>query len=75
MLKTLSHVLAAILLFGAALSQATPSIAAPAHVTRTSDEAGVRVNVTPKMMERDAKVWEFEVVLVPSRSWLEMRVA
>jgi hypothetical protein len=63
MLKSLSRVLAATLLFATALSQAAPSFAAPAHVTRTSDEAGVRVIVTPKMMERDAKIWEFEVVL------------
>jgi hypothetical protein len=63
MLKSLFRVLAVTLLFATALSQAAPSFAAPAHVTRTSDEAGVRVIVTPKMMERDAKVWEFTVVM------------
>jgi hypothetical protein len=40
-----------------------PSFAAPALAARTSDEAGIKVIVTPKALGLGAKVWEFEVVL------------
>jgi|PersoiStandDraft_1058852.scaffolds.fasta_scaffold03163_8 hypothetical protein len=63
MLKLLSRVLLAALVLGAALLGSAPSSAAPALATRSSDEAGVRVVVTPKALGRDVTVWEFNVVM------------
>ena len=62
MLKSLSRILVAAL-FGAVLLGSAPSFAAPALAARTSDEAGIKVIVTPKALGLGAKVWEFEVVL------------
>ena len=63
MLKLLSTILIAVFAFGAILTESVHTSAAPALTARTSDEAGVRVVVTPKMLERGAKVWEFTVVM------------
>jgi len=63
MLKLLSRVRLAALVLGAALLGSAPSSAAPALATRSSDEAGVRVVVTPKALGRDVTVWEFNVVM------------
>jgi hypothetical protein len=62
MLKSLSRILVAAL-FGAILLGSAPSFAAPALTARTSDEAGVRVVVTPKALGSDLKIWEFTVVM------------
>jgi hypothetical protein len=40
-----------------------PSDAAPAATARTSDAGGVKVVVTPKVMNPTARVWEFEIVI------------
>lgn len=63
MMKLLSCVLIVVLVFGAAVLGSAPSSAAPALVTRSSDEAGIKVIVTPKALGPDAKVWEFTVVM------------
>jgi hypothetical protein len=63
MLKLLSRVLLAALVFGPVLMESTPSFTAPALPTRNSDEAGVRVVVTPKALGPGGTVWEFDVVL------------
>lgn len=39
------------------------AVAAAALAARTSDEAGVRVVVTPQIADAGATVWEFEVVM------------
>ena len=62
MLKSLSRIFVAAL-FGAVLLGSAPSFAAPALAARTSDEAGIKVIVTPKALGPDAKVWEFTVVM------------
>jgi hypothetical protein len=63
MLKLLSRVLLAALVFGIVLMESTPSFAAPALPARNSDEAGVRVVVTPKALGPGVTVWEFDVVM------------
>jgi hypothetical protein len=63
MLKPLSRVLLVALMFGAAMLGSAPLSAAPALAARSSDEAGVRVVVTPKALGRDVAVWEFNVVM------------
>jgi hypothetical protein len=63
MLKLLSRIFLVALVLGAALWASAPLSAAPAFATRSSDEAGIKVVVTPKALGPGAKVWEFEVVL------------
>lgn len=63
MLKLVSAVLLVALVLGAALLGSAPSSAAPALAARTSDEAGVRVVVTPKALGPGVTVWEFTVVM------------
>ncbi len=63
MLKLLSRALLAALVFGAVLMESTPSFTAPALPARNSDEAGVRVVVTPNALGPEVKVWEFTVVM------------
>lgn len=63
MLNLLSRVLLVALVFGAAMLGSAPSSAAPELAARSSDEAGVRVVVTPKALGRDVTVWEFNVVM------------
>ena len=63
MLKLLSRVVLAALVFGAVLLEAAPSFSAPALAARSSDEAGVRVVVTPKALGPGVTVWEFDVVM------------
>lgn len=62
MLKLLSRVLLAAFVF-AAVFEARPSWTAPAMTARTSDQAGVRVVVTPKALGAGVKVWEFDIVM------------
>ncbi len=63
MLKLLARVFVSALVFGAVLLESAPSSSASALVARSSDEAGIKVIVTPKALGPGAKVWEFEVVL------------
>lgn len=63
MLKLLSRILLVALTFGIILLVSAPLYAAPPLATRSSDEAGVRVVVTPKSLGAGAKVWEFNVVI------------
>jgi hypothetical protein len=63
MLKLLSRFFLAALVFAAALFEFAPSFAAPALAARTSDEASVRVVVTPKALGASVTVWEFTVVM------------
>ena len=63
MLKLLSRVLVGALVFGAVVFESVPAFTAPALVARSSDEAGVRVVVTPKALGPGVKVWEFDVVM------------
>ncbi len=63
MLKSLAGVIAAALLLGSILLLGHPAFAAPALAARSSDEASVHVVVTPKALGRDAKIWEFAVVM------------
>lgn len=63
MVTFLSRALIVALSFGAILLETAPSFAAPALAARTSDEAGVRVVVTPKALGPDLKIWEFTVVM------------
>ena len=63
MLKLLSRILLVVLVCGAALSGSAPSSAAPALAARNSDEAGVRVVVTPKALGPSVAVWEFNIVM------------
>jgi hypothetical protein len=63
MLKLLSRVLLVAFVLGAVLMESASSFAAPALAARSSDEAGVRVVVTPKAVGAGAKVWEFDVVM------------
>lgn len=62
-MKLLSCVLMVAFVFGATVLGSAPSSAAPALVARSSDEAGIKVVVTPRALGPGAKVWEFEVVL------------
>ena len=62
MMKLLSRVLLVAVVLGAFLLDSAPSFAAAALVARSSDEAGIKVVVTPKVLGPGAKVWEFEVV-------------
>ncbi len=63
MLKLLSRVILGALFFGATLWGSAPSSAASVLAAHSSDEAGVRVVVTPKALGREATVWEFNVVV------------
>ena len=45
------------------LGTAIPSHAAAALSARTSDPSGVKVVVTPEVLDPAAKVWEFEIVM------------
>ena len=63
MLRIFSRVFLAAVVLTAAFLGTLYSIAAPAPPARTSDEAGVRVIVTPKALGHDVKVLEFAVVM------------
>ena len=63
MLKLLSRIFIAAAVLSAAFLGALHSFAAPALAARTSDDAGVRVVVTPKVYGPSAAVWEFSVVM------------
>ena len=63
MLKPLSRIFIAAAVLSAAFLGTLYSFAAPALTARTSDEAGVRVAVTPKSYGPDATDWEFSVVM------------
>ena len=63
MLQSLSRIFIAAAVLSAAFLGTLYSFAAPALTARTSDEAGVRVVVTPKSYGPDATVWEFSVVM------------
>ena len=63
MLTPLSRILIAAAVLSAAFLGALHSFAAPALAARTSDDAGVRVVVTPKVYGPSAAVWEFSVVM------------
>jgi hypothetical protein len=63
MLTPLSRILIAAAVLCAAFLGALHSFAAPTLTARTSDDAGVRVVVTPKVYEPSAAVWEFSVVM------------
>jgi len=63
MLKLLPRLFLAALIVAAVLFESPTSFAAPVLDARTSDEAGVRVVVTPKALGRDGAVWEFAVVM------------
>ena len=62
MIKSLSLILLVAVVFGAVLLDSVPSSTAATLVARSSDEAGIKVVVTPKALGPGAKVWEFEVV-------------
>jgi hypothetical protein len=63
MLKLVSRVLVVALVLSAALLGSAPSSAAPALAASNSDEAGVRVVVTPKTLGAGETVWEFNIVM------------
>jgi hypothetical protein len=63
MLKLLSRIFLAALFFGSVLLESAPLTAAPAIAARSSDEAGVRVVVTPKALGPGVAAWEFDVVM------------
>jgi len=63
MLKLLSRIFLVALFFGTVLLESAPLTAAPAIAARNSDEAGVRVVVTPKSLGPGVPVWEFDVVM------------
>jgi len=63
MLTLLSRILIAATVLSVAFLGALHSFAAPALAARTSDDAGVRVVVTPKVYGPSAAVWEFSVVM------------
>ena len=63
MIKLLARVLLVALVLGAALWTSAPLSAAPAFATRSSDEAGIKVVVTPKALGAGVTVWEFTVVM------------
>lgn len=63
MLKLLSRTLLVAFVLGAALWASAPSSAAPAFAARSSDEAGIKVVVTPKALGSDVAIWEFTVVM------------
>ena len=63
MLTLLSRILIAAAVLSVAFLGALHSFAAPALTARTSDDAGVRVVVTPKVYGPSSAVWEFSVVM------------
>jgi len=63
MLTPLSRILIAAAVLSVAFLGALHSFAAPALTARTSDDAGVRVVVTPKVYGPSSAVWEFSVVM------------
>ncbi len=63
MLRLLSVLLIGALAFGLVLLDPVPSAAAPAFAAQSSDEAGVRVVVTPMALGPGMTIWEFEVVM------------
>ena len=63
MLTLLSRILIAATVLSVAFLGALHSFAAPTLTARTSDDAGVRVVVTPKVYGPSAAVWEFSVVM------------
>lgn len=63
MLRLLSALLIGALAFGFVLLNSDPSSAAPALAAQSSDDAGVRVVVTPMALGPGVTIWEFEVVM------------
>ncbi len=63
MLRLLSALVIGTLAFGLVLLNPAPSSAAPAFAAQSSEEAGVRVVVTPLTLGPGAAIWEFEVVM------------
>jgi hypothetical protein len=63
MLRLLSALLIGALAFGLVLLNSVPSSAAPALPAQSSDEAGVRMVVTPLTLGPGDTIWEFEVVM------------
>ena len=63
MLKILTALFAAALAFGFVFLHSGSSTAAPALAAQSSDDAGVRVVVTPKALEPGLRIWLFEVVM------------
>ena len=63
MLQSLSRIFIAAAVLSAAFLGTLHSFAAQVLAARTSDEAGVRVVVTPKVYGPSADVWEFSVVV------------
>lgn len=62
MLKLFSPVLFVAFVFAAVL-EIDSAWTAPALTARTSDQAGVRMVVTPKALGPGVKVWEFNIVM------------
>jgi hypothetical protein len=63
MLRLFSALIIGALTFGTVFVQSPGPLAAPALTARTSDAAGVRVVVTPKILGPGVAAWEFEVVM------------
>ncbi len=63
MLRLLSMLLIGALAFGLVLLDPVPSCAAPVFAAQSSDDAGVRVVVTPMALGPGMTIWEFEVVM------------
>ncbi len=63
MLRTSLRMFIAAVVLTAAFLSTLCSFAAPTLSSRTSDEAGVRIVVTPKAYESSEAVWEFSVVM------------
>jgi hypothetical protein len=63
MLRLLSALLIGALAFGFVLLNIDPSSAAPVFAAQSSDEAGVRVVVTPMALGPGVAIWEFEVMM------------
>ena len=63
MLRLLSVLLIGALAFGLVLLDPVASSAAPAFAAQSSDDAGVRVVVTPVALGPGMTIWEFEVVM------------
>ncbi|MBI2717665.1 MAG: hypothetical protein HY245_01325 [Rhizobiales bacterium] len=63
MLKLLSVLLVGALAFGLVHLDPAPASAAPAFAAQSSDIAGVRVVVTPMILEPGVTIWKFEVAM------------
>jgi hypothetical protein len=63
MLNRWSGIAVSAIIFAGFLWDLSPSPAAAPLTPQTSDVAGVRVVVTPKNVDRDARIWGFEIVM------------